>query len=436
MDAHKKQPAGQSKYDLVKVKVWLGEHYYILSRFLISRMLTVTKIPYIKAVKIALELKKFFVDREELDISQPDLEEALFQIMHSRGFGDDYIRRYKMVTKFFQQKRPLIILLCGVSCTGKSTFAQQLASRLNLPNVLQTDVIYELLQLAGHCQAPKTAAHNSPPLDPQQIIAAFQRQCRDVRRGIDGDLTKSIRDGKPIIIEGLHLDPGLYLYEFGKYGVAHLLREHRKLQRSLSAHEVAFFLQRSSAPSTLSLSQASFQQKLAGALTSKSFDSGPAHQSSEFLQAVSMPPPMQQGPNSDAAGGTSEEMSGRSPASEWLQQFVPCFSGRQPQAAVTAPAPEATSRPDLDASASGSESWSHAPQGLLTSAVQQQPAQAVLGRGQLFHCWRRKSGPMTATSAGPAAAASARANPDTAAPTLSIISESRRASPHSKVFHC
>jgi hypothetical protein len=35
-----------------QVKVWLGEnqsHHYVLSRFLISRMLTVTKIPYIKA---------------------------------------------------------------------------------------------------------------------------------------------------------------------------------------------------------------------------------------------------------------------------------------------------------------------------------------------------------------------------------------------------
>nr|CAB3502328.1 unnamed protein product [Digitaria exilis] len=35
-----------SKYDFVKVKVWLGEnadHYYVLSRFLLSRMLTVTK---------------------------------------------------------------------------------------------------------------------------------------------------------------------------------------------------------------------------------------------------------------------------------------------------------------------------------------------------------------------------------------------------------
>ena len=62
---------------------------------------------------------------------QPDLEEALFQIMHSRGFGDDYIRRYKMVTKFFQQKRPLIILLCGVSCTG-APYSEQLSRCYNL----------------------------------------------------------------------------------------------------------------------------------------------------------------------------------------------------------------------------------------------------------------------------------------------------------------
>jgi len=35
----------------LQVKVWLGadrDHYYILSRFLICRMLTVTRIPYIK----------------------------------------------------------------------------------------------------------------------------------------------------------------------------------------------------------------------------------------------------------------------------------------------------------------------------------------------------------------------------------------------------
>jgi len=30
------------------------------------------------------------------------------------------------------------------AATGKSTLAQQLAARLNLPNVLQTDIIYRV----------------------------------------------------------------------------------------------------------------------------------------------------------------------------------------------------------------------------------------------------------------------------------------------------
>jgi 2-phosphoglycerate kinase len=37
------------------------------------------------------------------------------------------------------------VLLCSVlRSTGKSTLAQQLASRINIPNVMQTDVIYEV----------------------------------------------------------------------------------------------------------------------------------------------------------------------------------------------------------------------------------------------------------------------------------------------------
>ena len=33
-----------SKYDFIKVRVTLGEHFYVLSRFLVSRMLTLCKV--------------------------------------------------------------------------------------------------------------------------------------------------------------------------------------------------------------------------------------------------------------------------------------------------------------------------------------------------------------------------------------------------------
>jgi hypothetical protein len=56
--------------------------------------------------------------------------------------------------------------------------------------------------------------------DSQQTLAQFP--AASYAKLIDHCCMQTIRDGKSIIIEGLHLDPGLYLYEFGKYGIRHL----------------------------------------------------------------------------------------------------------------------------------------------------------------------------------------------------------------------
>ena len=54
----------------------------------------------------------------DVELAQDHLEAILFGVMRSRGYDDTYVQRYKMVTSFFQQRRPLIILICGVPCTG------------------------------------------------------------------------------------------------------------------------------------------------------------------------------------------------------------------------------------------------------------------------------------------------------------------------------
>ncbi|KAK9138748.1 hypothetical protein Sjap_009342 [Stephania japonica] len=205
-----------SKYDFVKVKVWLGDnadHYYVLSRFLLSRMLTVTKIPNHVAVKIALELKKLLIDNSLLDVSQSDLEANLFKLMERRGYGEEYINRYKMITRFHHQRVPLVILVCGTACVGKSTIATQLAHRLNLPNVLQTDMVYELLRTSTDAPLVSTPVWARDFGSSEELITEFCRECRIVRKGLAGDLKKAMKDGKPIIIEGIHLDPSIYLMD-------------------------------------------------------------------------------------------------------------------------------------------------------------------------------------------------------------------------------
>ncbi|KAK4796381.1 hypothetical protein SAY86_028707 [Trapa natans] len=205
-----------SKYDFVKVKVWLGDHcdhYYVLSRFLLSRMLTVTKIPNHVAIKIALELKKLLIDNSLLDVSQSDLEANLFKLMERRGYGEEYISRYKMMTRFHHQRVPLIILVCGTVCVGKSTIATQLAQRLNLPNVLQTDMVYELLRTSTDAPLSSTPVWAQDFSSSEELITEFCRESRIVRKGLAGDLKKAMKDGKPIIIEGIHLDPSIYLMD-------------------------------------------------------------------------------------------------------------------------------------------------------------------------------------------------------------------------------
>lgn len=66
-----------------------------------------------------------------LCVAQDHFEAILFNVMRTRGFDDAHVSRYKMVTQFFQQRRPLIVLICGVPCTG--TLAQAPSAHAPLP---------------------------------------------------------------------------------------------------------------------------------------------------------------------------------------------------------------------------------------------------------------------------------------------------------------
>ena len=58
-----------SQYDLVKLKVHLKEHFYVFSRFLMSRILTLIKVNDKDAIKITLDIKKFFVENNKTEVT-------------------------------------------------------------------------------------------------------------------------------------------------------------------------------------------------------------------------------------------------------------------------------------------------------------------------------------------------------------------------------
>jgi hypothetical protein len=76
---------------------------------------------------------------------QTELENVLFSIIRAKGFDEQYIDCYRMVTQFYQQRQPLCIIICGTAWTGgqqqgADTAAKQHAQQhtaVTLPHQLQ-----------------------------------------------------------------------------------------------------------------------------------------------------------------------------------------------------------------------------------------------------------------------------------------------------------
>jgi hypothetical protein len=66
-----------SKYDVLKVRVFLEDHFFIFSRFLVSRILTLNKIPPKDSIRIAMDLKKLLVEEEKFEVKQSEMENEL-----------------------------------------------------------------------------------------------------------------------------------------------------------------------------------------------------------------------------------------------------------------------------------------------------------------------------------------------------------------------
>ena len=101
--------------------------------------------------------------------------------MQKRGYGEDYVHRYHMVTEFYHKRVPLVILIGGTASVGKSTIATHLSQRLNLPNVLHTDLIYDLLRNLGGAPIEKSPLW-CRKLGKSETVTEYNRECRVIRK--------------------------------------------------------------------------------------------------------------------------------------------------------------------------------------------------------------------------------------------------------------
>jgi 2-phosphoglycerate kinase len=128
-------------------------------------------------------------------------------------------RRVEIIGKDLVPLRPLVILLGGVTGIGKSTLAQTVANRMGIHSLIGTDLIREILRVTlSHDLMPTLhtssyVAHSQlntsflPSLS--NVLVGFEEQVRTVLVGVESAIQQAILDDEIILIEGVHLVPGL-----------------------------------------------------------------------------------------------------------------------------------------------------------------------------------------------------------------------------------
>jgi 2-phosphoglycerate kinase len=110
---------------------------------------------------------------------------------------------------------PLIVLIGGTTGVGKSTVATEVAARLGITRVSSTDFIRQILRsVVAEAIAPELSRSSfeldqGSGRDGARSYSEFERQAHEVLVGVRATIDRAVAEGTSIILEGIHLLPGL-----------------------------------------------------------------------------------------------------------------------------------------------------------------------------------------------------------------------------------
>ena len=185
-----------------------------MSRALAATGLTVTRA-YELARRVDADLAQRSTDRLDLD----RLAELASEVL-GEPEGTRTIRRLRRLHALRQLDAPIILLVGGATGTGKSTIATEAAHRLGITRVTSTDFIRQTMRAffspafmpSVHYSSFEaglglTKAEEDEAGDAR--LLGFLDQTRNVLVGVEAAIERSLAEGWSMVLEGVHLVPGM-----------------------------------------------------------------------------------------------------------------------------------------------------------------------------------------------------------------------------------
>jgi 2-phosphoglycerate kinase len=121
--------------------------------------------------------------------------------------GSEAVRQLRRYQELRELDLPVVILVGGATGTGKSTVATEIAYRLGITRVTSTDFIRQTMRAFFSPEFMPAIHHSS--FEGEPLIASFEEQARDVLVGVRASVERALQEGWSMVLEGVHLVPGL-----------------------------------------------------------------------------------------------------------------------------------------------------------------------------------------------------------------------------------
>ena len=169
---------------------------------------------------VAAAVERALLSEGVIEITTTELLERTFAALLDAS-SQKVARRYLRWQEFTDTDRPLILLVGGVTGTGKSTISSLVAHRLGIIRTQSTDMLREVMRrmiperlipslhessFRAYRSLPRWGGAEGAEVAPQ-MVDGFLMQAAEVGVGIEGVFRRAVRERVSLVIEGVHLHP-------------------------------------------------------------------------------------------------------------------------------------------------------------------------------------------------------------------------------------
>jgi 2-phosphoglycerate kinase len=208
----------------------LGDADFPYSKGMMARALIAVGVPADAAYQLARRIELDLAERGERALDIDRLHVLACEVLDADE-GERAVSRLRRLADLQGLDVPIIVMIGGSTGTGKSTVAAEVAHRLGITRVASTDFIRQTMRAFFSPEFMPTIHYSSfeagQALDEEvtgdPTVVGFVDQCRHVCVGVEAAIRRALTEGWSMVLEGVHLVPGLLPAELDGLLLVHVV---------------------------------------------------------------------------------------------------------------------------------------------------------------------------------------------------------------------